>query len=129
MSIASTRLTVLQTVNEVRRRGLSEVAFLAKDSNSILMLDLLNNVVADISDFGDWNETLATANVTTQSSVRDYTIRIAASGSEALAIKAIKDIYFGVSADSMNGTPLNFISQTDMRLFDRTFTPGGVRRG
>lgn len=129
MTIASTRLTTLQIVNEVRRRrGLQQVSTLGADSQSISATDILNSVISEISDYGDWNETLVTANVTTQSSVRDYTVRVVSSGSEMAAIKTVKDIYFGVSADNLNGTPLNFISQNDMRLFDRYFNPGEPRQ-
>jgi hypothetical protein len=128
MTISSVRLTVLQTVNEVRRRrGLQTVSTLGADSQSTAAVDILNGIIAEISDFGDWNETLVTANVTTQSSVANYAISIPASAGEIMGIKTIKDIFFEATA-TPNGVPLMFVSQEDMRMFGRVFSPGEPRQ-
>lgn len=57
--------TVLQTVNEVRRLlGFKTVNKLDADRNSLMMMRLLNVVVAEISDYGDWQEMYNEVDVT-----------------------------------------------------------------
>ncbi len=115
MSITDIRKTTLQCINEVRRkRGLKEVDNLTQDSQSTMSLDFLNDVVAEISDYGDWDETVVTANITTQTSVADYAIQVVTSGSNVAVVKSIKDMYFGSA-----GSPLFFIDEAQMRLFQR----------
>lgn len=124
MSITNIRLSVLSTVNEVRlRRGLSEVSDLDQDSQSRMSVKILNDVVARISDYGDWNETLVSANITTQSSVSDYSIAVPTSGSNVAVIKTVKDIYNGSA-----GVSLFFVSQEQMRLFQRIPNYGEPRQ-
>lgn len=124
MAITNIRLSVLATINEVRlRRGLREVSSLDEDSQSESALKVLNDVVARISDYGDWNETLVSANITTQSSVSDYSISVATSGSDVAVIKTIKDIYNGSA-----GVSLFFVSQEQMRLFQRIPNYGEPRQ-
>ena len=55
--LADTRKTFLQTFNEVRRKlGLNDVSTLDQDTQSRAMIDFTNDVLAEISDFGDWQE-------------------------------------------------------------------------
>lgn len=125
MAITDIRLSVLATVNEVRiRRGLSVVSSLDQDSQSRMAVKLVNDVVAEISDYGDWNETLVSANVTCVSSVRDYSIIIQSSASAPVEIvKTVKDIFFGTA-----GAAMFMISQEEMRLFNRNVGPGSPRQ-
>ncbi len=125
MAITDIRLSVLATINEVRiRRGLSVVSSLSQDSQSVMAVRLLNDVVSEISDYGDWNETLVSANVTCVSSVQDYSIVIQSSASApAQIVKTIKDIYFGSA-----GAAMFMISQEEMRLFSRNVTGVGDPR-
>lgn len=113
MGIGNIRYTVLQTVNEVQRKlGLNATA-LGANKISTELVDHINDVVSDLSDFGNWLETLATAMVTAQSSVRDYTINTSA------VIKNIGDIYI----TSKSG-PLNSVSIQDMRILTRSTARG-----
>ena len=114
MAITDIRKTVLETINEVaRKRGLSEVDNLDQNSWSRSALDFLNDVVAEVVDFGDWDETLVTANTSCQSSAQDYTINYPSSAS-ADVIKNVKDIFLG-----SGGTPLFMINQDQMRILSR----------
>lgn len=116
MPIGDIRFTVLQIVNEVQRKlGLSETATLGANKLSKQMVDFVNDVCDDLSDFGNWQETLVTANVTAVSGQRDYSVNTSAN------IKNIGDIYF-----SMRTGPLRNITITDMRLMSRTSAIGGM---
>lgn len=114
MSIGDIRFTVLQTINEVLRKiGLDAVATITQNKISKELVDHINDVASDLSDFGNWMETLATAMVTAQSSVRDYTINTSA------VIKNIGDVYI----DTRRG-PLSNVSIQDMRILTRTTSYG-----
>lgn len=114
MSIGDIRFTVLQTVNEVMRKiGLDPVVTLSQNKISKELVDHINDVVSDLSDFGNWMETIATAKVTAQTSVRDYTIQTSA------VIKNIGDIYI-----STQRGPLRNVSIQEMRLLTRTTAVG-----
>lgn len=114
MTIGDIRYTVLQVVNEVQRKlGLAATPSVATNKVSIELVDHINDVVDDLSDFGNWMECLATARVTAQVSVRDYTIP--ASG----VVKNIGDIYL-----SNRRGPLNSLDIQTMRILTRTTTFG-----
>lgn len=113
MSIGDIRYTVLQTVNEVQRKlGLNETAL---DANKVArqLVDFVNDIVSDLSDFGNWMETMTTAKVTAQVSVRDYTINTSA------VIKNIGDIYI-----STQRGPLSSVDVETMRILTRTTAMG-----
>lgn len=113
MSIGDIRFTLLQTVNEVQRKlGLSETSLNANKVSKELV-DHVNDVVEEISDFGNWMETLATAKVTAQTSVRDYTIQTSA------VIKNIGDIFL-----STRRGPLSSVDIQTMRILTRTTAMG-----
>jgi hypothetical protein len=77
MAITNQRMSVIDTVNEVRRLiGLDPVTSLLADSHARVALRLLNFVVSKISNAGDWHEMLASATVTAQSSVREYELGV-----------------------------------------------------
>lgn len=113
MSIGDIRYTVLQTVNEVQRKlGLNETAL---DANKVArqLVDFVNDIVSDLSDFGNWMETMVTARVTAQVSVRDYTINTSA------VIKNIGDIFI-----STQRGPLSSVDVDTMRILTRTTAMG-----
>lgn len=113
MSIGDIRYTVLQTVNEVQRKlGLSETSLNANKVSKEL-IDHINDVVDEISDFGNWMECMTTAKVTAQTSVRDYTIQTSA------VIKNIGDVFL-----STRRGPLNSVNVQDMRILTRTTAMG-----
>lgn len=114
MGIGDIRYTVLQTVNEVfRKLGLTAVSSSSDNKLSIQMVDFINDVCNDLSDFGDWQETLTTANVTAVSGQANYTITTSAN------IKNIGDIYF-----SERRGPLRSITIDQMRVMTRVTAVG-----
>jgi hypothetical protein len=113
MSIGDVRFTVLQTVNEVQRKlGLSSTS-LSSNKVSLELIDHINDVVDDLSDFGNWMETLATAKVTAHTSVRDYSIPVSA------VVKNIGDIYI-----STRRGPLRSVDIDTMRIMTRVTALG-----
>lgn len=114
MSLANLRFTVLQVVNEVQRKlGLTPTTTLTQNKIAIELVDHINDVVDDLSDFGNWMETLATSKVTAQSSVRDYVIQVSG------VVKNIGDIYL-----STRRGPLRSVDIDTMRILTRTTSLG-----
>lgn len=114
MAITDIRYTVLQTVNEVQRKlGLNTTPTLVTNKISIELVDHINDVVSDVSDFGNWMEELVTAKVTAETSVRDYSIKTSA------VIKNIGDIYL-----STRRGPLRSENIQTMRILTRTTSMG-----
>lgn len=75
MALSDFKVTVLQAVNEVRKKQkLSTVASLEQDSDSLTKLDYLNDVISDLSDYGNWQEMYREFVVSVQTSVRDYAV-------------------------------------------------------
>lgn len=114
MAITDIRYTVLQTVNEVLQKlGLDTVTVLAANKVSKELVAHINDVVSNLSDFGNWMEQLVTANVTAQSSVMDYSIDTSA------VIKNIGDIYI-----TGRRGPLNSLDLDTMRIMTATTSYG-----
>lgn len=113
MSIGDIRYTVLQVVNEVQRKlGLDPTA-LTGNKISKELVDHINDVVDDLSDFGNWMENMVSANITAQTSVMNYSIITSA------VIKNIGDIYI-----SNRQGPLNSLNIEDMRIQTRVTSMG-----
>lgn len=69
------KVTVLGAINEVRRKSkLSDVSSIDQDSDSLVKLDYLNDVISDLADYGNWQELYREAIVSIESSVRDYAV-------------------------------------------------------
>jgi len=69
------KVTVIGAINEARRKSkLSTVATLDADSDSLVKLQYLNDVVSDLSDFANWQELYREAIVSVATSVRDYAV-------------------------------------------------------
>lgn len=114
MAIGDIRYTVLQVVNEVQRKlGLSETPTLTANKLATQMVDFINDVCNDLSDFGNWQECLVTANVTCVSGQTDYSINTSAN------IKNIGDLYFLPQRG-----PLNNVTIDEMRIMTRTTITG-----
>lgn len=117
MPLSDTRKTILEIVNEVRRKiGVGAVTSLTQDSMSRNAVDYLNDVVSEISDYGDWQEMLVETLVTASSSVIDYLIT---SESTASVVKNIHEIAFYQRISSMYMVTLD-----DIRRLQRTNTVG-----
>lgn len=79
MAATDQRMTALEIVNEVRRKNkIAPATSFTSDSYAAVMLPYLNDVMSEVSDYGNWQETLAEINVTAQSSVSDYSIPVSA---------------------------------------------------
>lgn len=114
MAIGDIRFTVLQTVNEVQRKlGLTATSTLTANVVATELVDHINDIVDDISDFGNWMEQLVTANVTAHSSVMDYSIAVSG------VIKNIGDVYL----DDKSGA-LNSVDIDTMRIMTRVTARG-----
>lgn len=114
MGIGDVNFTVLGVVNEVQRKlGLTAFPGLSANKLSIQLVDFINDLCDEISDFTDWQQVLVTANVTCVSGQVDYTINTSAN------IKNIGDIYF-----SERRGPLRSITVDQMRLLTRTTITG-----
>lgn len=114
MGLGDIRYTVLQVVQEVfRKLGLDSPASLSTNKLSIQMVDFVNDVCNDLSDFGNWQETLVSSNVTAVSGRRDYSITTSAN------IKNIGDIFF-----TQRTGPMRYVTVHDMRIMTRVTSVG-----
>lgn len=114
MPIGDIRYTVLEVINEVQRKlGLNATNSLSENKLAVEMVDFINDVCNDLSDFGNWQEMMVSANVTAVSGQRDYSINTSAN------IKNIADIYF-----SQRVGPMRNITVQDMRLLTRVTAVG-----
>lgn len=114
MGINAIRFTVLETINEVQRKmGLTPTPTLVTNKLSIEYVDHINDVVADLSDFGNWQETITTANVTAVSGVSRYSVQTSA------VIKNVGDIYF-----SQRRGPLRNVTNEEYRILTRVTITG-----
>lgn len=112
--MGDTRYTVLQVVNEVQRRlGLTATASLATNKLSIQLVDFVNNICDELSDLGNWQEMIVSANVTAVTGQQDYSIATSA------AIKNIGDIFFSTKTG-----PLRHVTTRDMRIMTRVSSAG-----
>lgn len=118
MAVTDIRRTVLEIVNEVRRKlGIPNAATsLTVDSQTPTMVDYLNDVMNVINDFGMWNEMLGTASTVLVDGQQDYSVNTTD------AVKTIKDIYSG-----SNNAAMTFITNEEMRLLKRTSVSGQPR--
>jgi len=114
MGLGDIRYTVLEVVNEVQRKlGLSETSTLTQNKLATQMVDFINDICDDLSDFGNWQEMMVSANVTAVSGQVDYFINTSAN------IKNIGDIYF-----TKRTGPLRNVTVQEMRILTRTTSMG-----
>lgn len=106
MSILDQRLTALEIVNEVRRKSkLGPVTSFTADSFAKSALYYLNDVVSEVSDYGNWQETYTEVDVTAQSSVSDYSIPVSA----VTVVQNIHEIVFNNQPGEMRLVDLDTI--------------------
>lgn len=75
MTVTDIRQTVIQVINQVQRLiGVNPTSTLTETKGATLYLRLLNEIVAECADAGNWLELYKTHTVTAQSSVSQYTI-------------------------------------------------------
>lgn len=114
MSLGDIRLTVLETVQEVcRKLALTQPVALSSNSQSVLLLDFINDVCSEMSDFGNWQETFVSSNVTAVSGRSDYSINTSAN------VKNIGQIFF-----TQRTGPMRYITPDQMRIMTRVTSVG-----
>ena len=110
MPVGQVRQSALEIINTVRlRQGLLGVSSFDADSHTNLLLRLLNEVIEEITDAGDWPQLLREHTVTLATSVVRYAIT-PASGN----VKNILDIGY-----ANRSYPLQWISVEEMRQLRR----------
>jgi len=120
MGIGDIRFTVLQTVQEIfRKLGMDAPGTLAANKISIEMVDYINDTCNDLSDFGNWQETVVSANIPVSSGVIDYSVSTSAN------IKNFGDIYLVVSGTRTG--PMRYVRNDEMRLLQRSSASGEPR--
>lgn len=113
MATSDFKVTVIGAINETRKKSkLKSVSTLDEDSDSLVKLSYLNDVVSEISDFGDWQETYAEAIVSIQSSVADY-------GVSGVVVQNIHEV-----AISTRSAELRKVDLDTIRRLQRTGTRG-----
>ena len=118
MPITDQRQTVLQIINRVQRKlAINQSTTLTQTSHTVLLLDLLNEVVSECSDFGRWQELYATTDITAQSSVGSYPLAVSA---------VVHDIYEIVFDNQI--APLEVRSLEDIRRLQRIGSFGVPRQ-
>lgn len=115
--ISNQRGTVLQIVNDVRRRmNWNSVASLSADRTALKLTTFLNDVIQVVSDFGDWPQLYAEVNTTVAACAIQVEINASA------PIKRIHEIHEGVQV-----TPLVVRTIEEIRLFNRGSAAGTPR--
>lgn len=111
-TLADTRKSYIQLFNEVRRKlGVNEITTLGQDTLGNAMIDYMNDVISEISDFGDWQEMYreeSFAFVTANSSTSDWVFNT------SVATKNIHEIQFGAQI-----APLHLVTLDDIRRLNR----------
>ncbi len=108
MSESDFKVTVIGAINEVRRKSkLPPVTSIDQDSDSLLKLHYLNDVVSELSDFADWQELYREAIVSVATSVREYSV-------SGVVVQNIHEV-----AISTRKAALRRINIDEMRLLNR----------
>lgn len=106
MAATDQRMSVLDIINEVRiKTKLDTVTTVAADSDSVTKLRYLNDVISEVSDYGNWQETLREFVVTAQSSVQDYSVPTSA----VTIVQNIHEIVFSDDIGEMRKVDLDTI--------------------
>lgn len=118
MATSDVRHQIIQIVNEIQRRlGVNTTTTLTANKQTTVLLDLLNDVIIECSDFGDWQEMFREATVTASSSVGTYEVVVSAN------VKRIAEIAF-----NNDTAPLEVRDLEDMRRLQRISSYGNVRQ-
>jgi hypothetical protein len=96
MAASDVRKTILEIINEARQKfALGVITSLSADLDSKLMVELLNDVVDEVSDYGNWKEMIREVQVTASVSVSDYSVETSA------LVKNIHEISFDTDISPM----------------------------
>lgn len=118
MALEDIRLYVIDIINEVRRKlSINTVSVLTGDKQSLVLLQYLNEVIAECADFGDWPELYKEVIVLASAATATYSL------STTYPIQSI----FEVAFDS-DPAPLEYREITYMRVLARAATNNGTPR-
>lgn len=118
MSITDVRKSVIGIVNEVERKlGVAPSTTLTDRKLTTVLLDLLNDVIDEVSDYANWQQMFREVEVTAQSSVGTYEVAVSSQ---------VKDIYEIVWDDDVS--PLEVRSIEDIRRLQRLASYGTPRQ-
>lgn len=96
MPATDVRRNIVEIINEAREKfALNTVTTLTADKEATLMLRLLNDVIDEVSDYGDWKEMIREVVVTASSSVFDYSVETSA------LVKNLHEIAFDTNTSPM----------------------------
>jgi hypothetical protein len=119
MAIENLRLTTLQVVNNVQEKlGVNKTTTLYATKQVRVLVGLLDEVMDELSDFGQWQELYVETTVAVESSVATYTLDT----SDDSIVSKIEEIFYS-SAHS----PLQVTSPEDMRRLRRLRRHGEPR--
>ena len=112
------RETVLSVINRVERKlGLNASSAITSTKKSRELLDMLNEVMDDISDTGDWQEYFRTVNVTALSSTAVYEVGVSG------LVKNVREITYGSAV-----SPLIWVDFQTIRQLNRIGNYGTPRQ-
>lgn len=113
MAESDFKVTVLGAINEVRRKSkLPSVSTIDADSDSLVKLHYLNDVVSELCDYANWQELYAEAIVSISTSVRDYSV-------SGVVVQNINEVAY-----SERRSPLNYKSISEIRQLQRNNITG-----
>lgn len=120
MAITDLRLTTLQVLNAVQERlGVNKTTTLFATKQARVLVDLLNEVQDELSDFGQWQELYAETTITAVSGLAVYTV-------DPTDDSLVNTIYEVVFASAIS--PLYVQSVEDIRRLRRLRSRGEPRQ-
>jgi len=119
MALTDVRKSVLGVVNEVERlMGLTTSATLDERRMTLVYLRLLNDVVADLNDFGDWRELYNETVVSAVASAATFTV-----APSAKMVHHLHEVRFSSQPAAMSE-----VDMSDMRRMQRMNSSGVPRQ-
>ena len=120
MALADLRKTTLEIVNEVQRRlGIPITSTLTASKHATMLLGLLNQVIDEIADGGDWMELFAETTVLASSSVGTYSVN----PSNGNIVKNLYEVSFHTDV-----SPMEVREIQEIRRLQRTAGHGKPRQ-
>ena len=118
MATADVNFRVIDIINEVQRKlGLNTTTFLDDSKLTTVLLDFLNDVIDEVSDYGDWPHMFREVNVTAVSSVGTYEIAVSSQ------VKNIYEVHFNTQV-----APLEVRTVEDLRRLQKLASFGTPRQ-
>lgn len=116
---ASVRMTILGILNEVQQRlGINPTNTLGATRHSIMLTQLLNEVIAEVNDIGRWQDLYEEVVVTAATSIATYSI-----ASSTREVQSIIEVSFDSQPAQLENRPLE-----DLRRLQRVGGTGNPRQ-